>query len=447
MVNLSSAPDRRYIVVPISSYPALRDTLIHCASIPAMARAAKRGHPSTGITFEPSLYPRTYSTSMCNRLVWISLAAVVSVGGLLGVLHFGTGHETRGLGGSMVMVLVSLVFVVLGGYLILLMLRFKVILKPDAIEVRNIFSTRILPRDEIAGRRILLTQYISTLELIPGDQEKKKLRIGMMMSADASFHSWFAAIPDLDAKDLAKSESQITSELEFGLTPEQRSEFLVRARKIVKWLNGIASAICVWGLFYPRPYQLVISLLITLPLIVVVILVRSQGLYQIEGRRNDARPSLATAFLFPAAILALRTIHDANFLRWMPFLAGVITANFLLTLVVTGADRGIRERRWAMFSIFLLGAMYVYGSFGQADMLLDRSAPETFEVATLSKRVSNGRSTTWYIRVAPWGPQVEATDVSVSRSFYNSIVPGDTVCIGLFPGALRIPWYFVRNCH
>src|SRR5258708_12495764 len=55
-----------------------------------------------------------------------------------------------------------------------------------------------------------------------------------------------------------------------------------------------------------------------LPFIAIILLARSHGLYQIEGRRNDARPSLAGAFIFPSCILAFRAIQDLHFLEWKP---------------------------------------------------------------------------------------------------------------------------------
>jgi hypothetical protein len=380
-------------------------------------------------------------------VVWSSLGGLLAIGGLLGVWYFATGHEAPSSGAAILMSLICFSFALLGGYLAVSMLIFKVILSADAVEVQSLGSRQTLRRDEIAGRRLLPTQYISTLEFVPREKGKKKLKIGMTMRRDAAFDAWLASIPDLDAAELANSETQIASELEFRLTPEQRAETLGTARTTAKWLTRMAWAVSIWGWFYPRPYQLIMAILAVFPLIAVMLVVQSKGLYQVEGRRNDARPSLAIPFLFPGLILALRAITGIQFLRWMPFLSLCLTGGCVLTLLIASVDRQTRDRRWGMLTIFLLAVAYTFGVSAQADELLDRSAPQVFRVAALSKRIAGGRSTAYYLRVEPWGPQPDANDVSVSRSLYNSVAPEQTVCINFLPGALKIPWYFVTTCR
>jgi hypothetical protein len=397
--------------------------------------------------FDASLYPRTYTVSRGNRLIWISLGALLGIGGFFGVWYFATGHEAPSSGAAILMSLICLSFALLGSYLAVSMVMFKVILRADAIEVQNVGSKRTLLREEIVGRRLLPTQYISTLELTPRDKGNKKLKIGMTMRTDAAFDAWLASITDLDAAELAKSETQIASELEFGLTPEQRAETLGNARTTAKWLTRIAWVVSIGGWFYPRPYQLIMAILAALPLITVMLVVQSKGLYQVEGRRNDARPSLTIPFLFPGLILALRAITGIQFLHWMPFLTLCLLGGCVFTLLIASADRQTREHRWGMLTIFLLAAAYTFGVSAQADELLDRSPRQTFQVAVLSKRMVSGRSTTYYLRVTPWGPQSDANDVSVSRALYNSVAPKQTVCVNFLQGALKIPWYFVTACH
>jgi hypothetical protein len=116
-------------------------------------------------------------------------------------------------------------------------------------------------------------------------------------------------------------------------------------------------------------------------------------------------------------------------------------------LVVANTDWGMRERRWALLPVLLFGAVYTYGAIAQADTLLDKSEPKTFEAAILSKRISSGRNTTWYLQISPWGPQPEETEVSVPRPLYNSVFPNQTICVHLSDGALKIPWYYLSVCH
>jgi hypothetical protein len=49
-----------------------------------------------------------------------------------------------------------------------------------------------------------------------------------------------------------------------------------------------------------------------------------------------------------------------------------------------------------------------------------------------------------YLRLAPWGPQVEEAEVSVSRRMYERTNVNDTVHVGVRSGCFNIPWYYVR---
>jgi hypothetical protein len=393
--------------------------------------------------FDASRYPRDYAPSLVNRLIWISFGGLLTAIGILGVWYSLVAGDELGPKGPPLMITLSLLFVLLGGYLILYMALSKIILRPDAVEVQNPLSKRTMLREEIGWRRFLPNT--STIELLPRDKSQKKLKIAFFSKPDALFTAWFASIPDIDAAELAKSDSEIASDVEFELTPEQRSEQLARARTTAKWLTRGALLISAWGVFYPRPYQLIMGILAAVPLLAVMLMLRSRGVYEMEGRRNDARPSLVIPFLIPSCVLAIRAITGVNFLRWLPLFTLSLAGACALTLLVASADRRMRERRADVGAIFLT-TFYALGVAAQADELLDRSTPQVFRVAVLSKRVSSGKSTTYYLRVEPWGPKQDANDVSVPGRLYGVVLPKQTVCINLLQGALKIPWYFATAC-
>jgi hypothetical protein len=349
--------------------------------------------------------------------------------------------------GMMIKISVSLLIVLGAGYLILLMLRSLVILGPDAITARTIISTRKMLRNEIEGWRLLPTRYIATLELVPRDKAKKKLRIGMLMRTDALFRAWFSGIPDLDAQELARSEAQITADSEIAPTPGQAHERLAQARRVARASSIIATAVSFWGWFFPRPYELVIAILIALPIAALSLAAWSKGLYGIDELRNDARADLGVTFLLPGAVLALRAIRDIQLLAWMPALVWALFGAAVVTLVILRVDKTIRNRRLEVILLFLLGTAYHYGTIAQLNVLLDHSAPEGFQATVLSKHVSNDRDPTWELEVGPWGPRHGNTDLSVPKSVYDSAAPGQSVCVYVRAGALKLPWYYVMPCR
>jgi len=408
-------------------------------------------HSSLQPLLDGSRYPRTYRTSRGYRIFLSLLGVLIMVPACLGIWYFGTGHETQGARDTVMMVSVCFLFVLLGAYLIGSLLRFQVTLRADAIEVQNCFTSRTLPRAEIEGFRILPTQYVATMVLIPRESHQKKLKFSQMLRTDDAFKEWFAGLRNLDTAELAESKAQLEADLSAepsaGPTTEVAADRLAQAKKVANAATVAAFAAMVWGWFFPRPYPVVIAVLGALPLVAIVLLARSRGIYQIEGRRNDAHPSLAVVFLLPTVTLALRAIQDVQLLEWKPLLSRVILGALVLTAIIARSDRGLRVRYGVILLFFVFSAVYAYGAIVQANALLDNSAPQTYEVVVTGKHVTTGRSTTYYLRLAAWGPQTDASDVTVGRRLYNVIEPGQTVCADLRAGALRIPWYTVFACR
>lgn len=404
------------------------------------------GIPSA-LQFDPSLYPRTYRTSLGNRIFLLSIGGLVGAGGLLGMIYFGTGHEMRSPGEKTVFALLSLVFFLLALYLVLYTFKSKLILHADRVEWHDVFTTRSLLRNQIGAWRIVQTQYVSTLEFIPQDKGAKKLKVGLTFNMDDAFQMWLEGLPNLDVVEREKSAANILEDPTVGATLEDRSQLLAAAKKKSSVLTWIAGIVAAWGFFYPRPYGLAMAVLAVVPLIAVALLTTGGPLYQIEGRRNDARADLSLAFLAPGIVLGLRSILDFELLEWTPILKLTFAGSVLLTIFLVSVDRGMRQRKWAFLAFLFLSFFYVFGAVAQANTLFDHSQGQTFKVRVLGKRFSSGKSTTYYLQVEPWGPRTEVNEVSVRSALYRSVAVGQDVCISLWQGALRVPWFIVRPCR
>lgn len=398
-------------------------------------------------TLDVSLYPATYRVSTGYAGFFYFLGGIAIAAGSLGSWYFATGHEMTSARQAAIMAALCFLFVLLGIFLIASIFRSTVTLRADAIVVQGMFSSRTLLRSEIAGRRILPTQYVKTLVLIPHSAHQKKLKLALALRTDPAFDAWFADIPDFDAKEVAESQADLNADPDLGFHSEDRKQRVAQAKQTAKVLNVIAWIALLWGFIAPRPYLLVISVLAALPIVSVVLLVRSRGIYQIEGRRNDARPSLAVPFIFPGMVLVARTVQDIHLLEWTSILVAAIVCALLLLLVVSACDRALRKRPWTAVIIFIFGAFYGWGLMAQANALLDTSPAHVFQVAVTGKHISSGKTTTYYLRLEPWGPETTSQDVSVPSSLYHYADVGVTVCVDLYPGAFRIPWYEIDRCR
>jgi len=394
-------------------------------------------------SFNPSLYPRTYKPSTGYLFFLGSASLLCAAGGIAGVLYFGTGHEVKSSRDQFMLVGLSSLFLLLGIFLISSVLTSRLIVSADSIELKYLVSSKLFRRSDIAGFRILPTQYIPTLVLQPKSAEQKKLKIPLYFRTDEAFAEWFTDISNLDREDLQKSKAELEAAATTVESPgmETSEERIGKARSVVKILNLAAGITAVWAWIYPSPYPLAMLAVGALPFIAIILLARSHGLYQIEGRRNDARPSLAGAFIFPSCILAFRAIQDLHFLEWKPLVLASLAFAAVLTIFLAQSDPHFHNRTVAAISLFFIGTALSYGAIAQFDVLADRSAPTNYQTNVLGKRADNGRSTTYYLRVAPWGPRQDAQEIAVPLALYRIIRPGQPVNIHLFSGALHLPWY------
>ena len=104
--------------------------------------------------------------------------------------------------------------------------------------------------------------------------------------------------------------------------------------------------------------------------------------------------------------------------------------------------------RWAvLFFLILTGGMYSIGLVNSINALLVQSSPRLYETSVLKKNESHSsKGTSYFLRVASWGPIGYPDDVDVPMRTYNKARVGDPVCYGLHPGFLHAPWYASTSC-
>jgi len=143
------------------------------------------------ISFDPSLYPRAYSVSLKSQS-GIVVAFVLAAGAAIGAWRL---HILA----SAPKVLIAALLAPVLGYSLLRALTLRVILEPEAVTVRDAFSTRTLLRQEIAGWRVGIEGTgtgTNARTLVPRDDEKKTVALPEMKT-DSAFFAWFVGLPPL----------------------------------------------------------------------------------------------------------------------------------------------------------------------------------------------------------------------------------------------------------
>jgi len=213
------------------------------------------------------------------------------------------------------------------------------------------------------------------------------------------------------------------------------------AEALAPWLIALAVGAAAWCLFWPDPYGASVAVNVVLPWIAVAVIAASKGDVLFEGPSGTGKPCLAwvliaaTAALFWDAEVDAHTLNDT-----MPILLGAVLGAGLI-LAHTAADRMVWRRASWIFIPFML--VYGWATVDLSNVLLDRSAPQTFQTTVESKFSTSGRTIAHYLVLAPWGPRHDTTDLKVHFPQYTAVQTGAPACVQLHDGAFGIPWFAV----
>lgn len=389
-------------------------------------------------------YPKTYRASRGWRIFLATLSLLAGILSFLGIIFFSVAdfrdHFAVYLGGGICgLVTVSQV------YLFLTALRSKIVLYPDAMEIHEVARSRTVRRDDVAGWRFTGA---STLVLKLKHPVGKTISVSWFYTVDSEFEEWFADLDNLDVREVASGLDEIANDQSLGSHEQDRFERLAHARRLARGLNILGGVLSVWGLFFPTPYGLVVGLLLLAPWLAILTVRRSDGLIQFDERPNDVKPSVIALYLFPMLALTLRAVWDYETIGWIaPTIATVLIGSSLFAGQYA-ALRGVRTSRITL-ALLLVFAVVFYG-FGAArhiNALADSSDVQQMRYAVRDKYISRGKVMRYEVRLRapnPNAPQVRSAQVT--PDFYDTLKPGDSVCLAIHRGALWIQWFETGPC-
>jgi hypothetical protein len=334
----------------------------------------------------------------------------------------------------------------LAAYFLLLGLRSRLVIQGSQIEVRGAFNEKSANLSEIEGYRTISSRNGSYKQLIL-KEGRGSITISNAFSADDAYRAFFQKIPDLDARDRDTILSEISQQQDLGATPEERLGALSRAKTIgislmvVSILLGIAISFPTLGLGQSM-IRLCIVLLALIPVVAAYLARSSPLLYSVFKNKKDPRAEVS---FIPAIAGFAFIIHTsgAHFVVWQPLLVTMLVVGLAMIALYFSAING--GARGALALLFFAG-LYAYGLTEVADTAFDNSPAVPYTTTIIGGHVSHGKSTTYYLRLAPWGPIGYPDDVSVSSRIYRNAHTGDTVCLALHDGSLKAPWFRVNPC-
>jgi hypothetical protein len=388
-------------------------------------------------------WPRSYPLTGGWKY-FLLLGGAAALAGGIACFVFGAGAD-KPPSAHAVMYVVGAIMAGLGAVCIAYGVRFRIVLNEHFVEVHGLLKVSAMKRDEVAARRVLHVEGTTQIELIPKDPKRKPLQLPQIIRTDDAFFAWLQPIPDQDAEDLQRATEAISANPAFGLTPQSRVEHAARFAQMARWLGSAIAVATIWAFVYPRPYELVIVVLLGLPVVALAFVVASKGAVGLDGAVREGRALVGPMLFGPSIVLLFRAWWDFDTLEWLEGLGIAATLAAPITYAITRIDPGRKPA-----SLLLIGSFfvipYLYGGLIESNVLLDQSRPQRFAAPVQSKEHTTGKGASWDLTLGAWGPVTDANEVSVTKALYENVAVGDSVCVYLFEGRWTLSWYVVRAC-
>jgi hypothetical protein len=417
-----------------------------CIAAPCFKKEKIRMNPVKSSQIEG--IPKMYRTSKGWRIFFfIILPPFIGIITWLIVYSF-TGNDLKDISTRLIIFLMGLGFDIFLIYGIFYLVKYRVELFPGRIVEIGVFKKKEIVLEKCEGFRVLPTQYINQVQFIRKGTGKK-ISMALMMHDSNGFLQWLnCSLRNLDAEEYEKEVKTILSNEALGVTEQQRVDAFERARKYASILNYISLAAMLWVLIKPQPYEIAIWTVILLPIIVLASSRLFSDIIRFDGPRKGVYPTIAGPFLMPGIALSLRAFLDWNILSWnnfwMPFAGISVTLSCLLLF----SFKEVRKKYGQAIGMITFCAVYGYGATISLNGINDKSRPACYSAAVIDKRVSTGKTTSYYLKLSPWGPRNAEKEVDVSKDVYHSVGIIDSVSIFVKNGAMNIPWFFVmKNQH
>lgn len=317
----------------------------------------------------------------------------------------------------------------------------KVTLTEQSIDYKNILFRRSIKLTEVKGFRID-DNYIYIEAHPPG---VKRIKISTYFGKIGEIVDFLASnYPDLDELAAAKSYKNIIEDNTYGFSEMERQAQFKKAQTSAKVLNWGAGIVSAWTFFWPEPYTIAIVASMLFPIAAIALLKVFKGLIRIDEKKNSPYPSVLLAFFIPSAALLIRSIMDFNLIDYNKvwWLVLLMTAAIIGVLFIGNQEFDWRKKQDVFTAIVIvaISAGYSYGALVCSNCVFDRSSATLFYAQVLGKSKSTGKTTMYYLDLAPLNSAPIPNDVQVDKITYQRIMEGDSVKVLFLKGRWGIPW-------
>ncbi|MPS65811.1 MAG: hypothetical protein DI622_18700 [Chryseobacterium sp.] len=221
----------------------------------------------------------------------------------------------------------------------------------------------------------------------------------------------------------------------------------------LSWLEFVAIGFCLWFLFYPHPYEILLGILLLIPLIGILINgIEKPSLVSLVEITKDERGYKKYDVLdfidITAWAILIRVLLDYEFESFYSMIIPGTIAFIIVLIILFSTHKLItqstKNKWWIYSSIIFNVCIYSYAGTYAANCAFDNSKPQKYLVKVVGKRIVEGRrSDSYYIKITPWGNHKEE-EISVSKQDFDKLYNDREINIDLKKGLFDIPWYYVE---
>ena len=332
-----------------------------------------------------------------------------------------------------------------GIYVFAAALRSRLTIDGSRIEVQTAFRERSADLGEIEGYRTIQTRNSSYTQLRLKNGTGT-VAIPNIFDVDEDYRRWLAQIPNLDERDRDALLSEIQQSQDLGGTPDERMAALATAKTIGIFATVVAIVLAIASNAAPGFLRVLSGALLTLAPVWVLFMIRqSPLLYAIFKRKADPRAELAFV-LMAASFGFLFAISGVHMVSIKPLVPLMLALGVLFCAPVLFVAGGVSQLMGRSIALLFFAGLYGYSLTVALNARLDKGEVSAYRATVTRKYESHGRSTSYILYLAPWGPFESTNRVGVSHSVYQNTAIGDSVCLSLHPGALHAGWFEVADC-
>ncbi|MBS1663363.1 MAG: hypothetical protein JST68_20130 [Bacteroidetes bacterium] len=315
-----------------------------------------------------------------------------------------------------------------------------------SLTVNHAFSSRSILFEQIDGFR---HGEKNTFNIFV--KEGKTLQLPQGLDDRSLLIAWFETnYKDLDAVELEAETKVLLQNEEFGTTAEDRADRLAGAKRWEAVTTSVGFGSFFWVLIYPKPFEIVMLFLLAAPWAGVYATWKYQGLMKLYRKKNSPYPSAVYLMVFSSLGAMIRVLLEYDlysFTNRMVVLigGGMVLAALVCIVACWKAIVNEGNKAAVIACIFGIAIIYSYSTITFANCYYDKSEPENFNVKVIGKRVSHGKSTSYYLTLTAWGKYRDGTEFRVPHSLYDRVSEQDYIHAYLRKGKLDIPWYWISD--